>query len=116
LLLERKDLEESLAALKNAGRSLPDRLEEFLELAGSLYLQYKIGLPEEKRDLLKIVTSNRHVEGKNLAITMSFPFCEVANRGDKGAEPGCQPQSQPFPGGFHVPAYGGGNKEFEVPI
>ena len=48
LLMERKGLEEKLAQLKENNRSLPDRLAEFLELAGSAYLSYKMGLPEEK--------------------------------------------------------------------
>src|SRR5439155_5432907 len=59
LLMERKDLEEQVAALRNEAKSVPDRLAEFLELAGDAYFQYKLGLTEEKRDLLKIVTSNR---------------------------------------------------------
>jgi hypothetical protein len=38
------------------------------------------GLREEKRDLLKIATSNRQVEGKRVDFTLSFPFLEVAKR------------------------------------
>ena len=49
LLMERKSLEEKLAELKDGAKPLPDRLAEFLELAGSAYLQWKLGLPEEKR-------------------------------------------------------------------
>ena|SRR5262245_35443196 len=41
---------------------------------------YTTGIPEEKRDLLKIVTSNREVDGKNLLLKLSLPFLEVANR------------------------------------
>ena len=36
-------------------------------------------LLEEKRDFLKIVSSNRSVEGKNVVITLRTPFDEVAN-------------------------------------
>lgn len=78
--MERKDLEEKLAQLKENSRSVPDRLSEFLELAGSAYLSYKIGLSEEKRDLLKIVTSNRQVCKKSVDLRLSIPFDEVANR------------------------------------
>src|SRR5262249_23398942 len=60
--------------------SVPDLLSEFLELAGGAYLQYEMGLTDDKRDLLKIVTSNRCVDGKNIDITLSNPFNEVANR------------------------------------
>lgn len=80
LLLERKDLEERLAELEGGRRSLPDQLSEFLELAGSAYVTYKLGLPEEKRDLLKIITSNRAVDAKNVILTLSVPFDQVANR------------------------------------
>src|SRR5207249_8027073 len=68
------------AALRNEAKSVPDRLAEFLELAGDAYLQYRLGLAEEKRDLLKIVTSNRQAAPKNVELTLAQPFCEVANR------------------------------------
>jgi site-specific DNA recombinase len=80
LLMERKDIEENLAQAKEGKQSVADRLAEFLELAGSAYIEYKIGLPEEKRDLLKVVTSNRSVAGKKLELTLSLPFNEMANR------------------------------------
>lgn len=80
LVAERKDLEEALAKLEGNGASIPDRLGEILELTKAAYLQYKLGLPEEKRDLLKTVTSNREVVGKNVELTLSAPFNEVANR------------------------------------
>lgn len=41
LLMQRKELEENLGSLKDSSRSLPERLAEFLELAGSTYLLYK---------------------------------------------------------------------------
>lgn len=69
-----------MAQLKDGTLAIPDRLAEFLELAGSAYLNYKIGFPEEKRDLLKIVTSNRQADRKNVDLRLSLPFSEVANR------------------------------------
>jgi hypothetical protein len=80
LLMEQKDVEENLAQTKEKGQSVPDRLQAFLELAGGAYLQYKLGLPEQKRDLVKIISSNREVDGKNVDITLSFPFFEIENR------------------------------------
>ena len=74
LLMERRDIEEKRVQLRDGVQRLPDRLIEFLELAGSAYFQYKMGLTEEKRDLLKIVTSNRIVNGKKLDLTLSLPF------------------------------------------
>jgi site-specific DNA recombinase len=80
LLMERRDLDEKLNGAKQEFSSVPDRLAEFLELAGSAWLSYKTALPEEKRDFLKIATSNRYVDGKNVEFTLSAPFREVANR------------------------------------
>lgn len=80
LLMDRKGVEENLASLDDQGRALPDRLAEFLELVGSAWLSYKTAIPEEKRDLLKIVTSNRALEVKKLELELSIPFSEVANR------------------------------------
>jgi len=80
LLLERKDLEERLGELEVNSQSVPNRLTEFIELAGNAYLSYKLMQPEEKRDFLRIVTSNRQVDGKNVIITLSLPFDEVASR------------------------------------
>jgi hypothetical protein len=75
--MERKRVEEQLAT---PAEPVPARLQEFLELAGDAYLLSKSALPEEKRDFLKIVTSNRQASGKNVEITLAAPFDQVANR------------------------------------
>src|SRR5439155_13782364 len=67
LLLEIKGAEEKLREWKEETTSVPDRVAEFLELAGNVYLDYQMALPAEKRDLLKVVTSNRLVEAKNVS-------------------------------------------------
>ena len=80
LLLEQKAVEENMANLRADTKPLPDRALEFLELAGSVWLSYQMGITEERRDLLKTVTSNREVDGKNVVVKLSNPFFEVANR------------------------------------
>jgi len=80
LLLERQELQEHRAALESGGASVPNRLTEFLELAGSAWLRYKLGEREEKRELLQILTSNWLVDGKKLMMTLNPPFDEVAKR------------------------------------
>lgn len=80
LLMERKSLEEQMAELRQSGQAGPDRLAEFLELAGSADLLYKMGLADEKRDLVKIVTSNRRVAGKTPEFTLAPGFLDVAKR------------------------------------
>jgi site-specific DNA recombinase len=80
LLMELKGLEENMANMRDPAQTAPDRLSEFLELAGNAWLSYQMGIIEEKRDLLKIATSNREMDGKNALIEPSAPFFEVANR------------------------------------
>ncbi len=80
LLMERKDLEERLLQLKDRDQCLPDQLSEFLELAETAYLRYKMGSPEEKRDLVRTITSNRQADEKNVYITLKIPFEEIKNR------------------------------------
>jgi DNA invertase Pin-like site-specific DNA recombinase len=80
LLIDQKGVEEQLAALEANGQSVPDRLQEFLELAGSASLLYQMSLDDEKRDLLEIATSNRRVQAKNVDFVLAPPFRDVANR------------------------------------
>ncbi|MHB8522072.1 MAG: recombinase family protein [Limisphaerales bacterium] len=80
LLMERKSVEEQMAKLRQPGQAGPNRLAEFLELAGRADLLYQMGLADEKRDLVKIVTSNRRVAGKTPEFTLAPGFLEVAKR------------------------------------
>ncbi|MHB8521893.1 MAG: recombinase family protein [Limisphaerales bacterium] len=80
LLMERKSLEEQIAEVRQRGQAGPDRLAEFLEPAGRADFLYKMGLADEKRELVKIVTSNRRVNGKTPEFTLSPGFLEVAKR------------------------------------
>jgi DNA invertase Pin-like site-specific DNA recombinase len=76
-MMEQKTIQEKIAQPQSA---VVDRLLKFLELAGDAYLLYQTSISTEKRDLLKIVTSNRTVTGKNIAVTLQDPFLDVANR------------------------------------
>jgi DNA invertase Pin-like site-specific DNA recombinase len=80
LLLDRTAIEENLTNLSRHGRSTPDRLEKFLELAGNPSLSHEMGLSEDKREMFKIVTSNRQVKGKNLDLEPSIAFREIIKR------------------------------------
>jgi len=80
LLMNRREVEERMTELDQQGRTIPDLVAQFLELAGSAYTLYKSSLPEEKRDLLKTITSNRQVEGKSTEFMLALPFAELANR------------------------------------
>lgn len=79
LLMERKALEERLRELeKNA--DLAAQVLPYLELAESLLLSYETAIPEEKRTLVRKLTSNLTVEGKNVVVALRSPFREIANR------------------------------------
>jgi hypothetical protein len=80
LLGERCLLTENRKNLTSNHQSLPDRLSSVLELAGNAYLAHKLGLDDEKRQLLRILTSNRSVNGKVPMFILSSPFNEVAKR------------------------------------
>ncbi len=79
LLMERQRLKERMTA-KGNDTDLPSRLGKFFELTGTVYFQYKVALPEEKRALLESVTSNRSIFDKTAVIALDSPFDEVANR------------------------------------
>jgi site-specific DNA recombinase len=80
LLLEQKAVQENLTNLQRHGGQGPRRLEEFLELLGNASLSHELASPEEKREMVSILTSNRHVDGKSLDLRPSLPFQEIANR------------------------------------
>ncbi len=74
LLLEQKAAEECLANLQRSGVQQLDRLEKFLELAGTAGLSYQLAFPEEKREMMKMATSNRLVSSKNVELEPSLAF------------------------------------------
>jgi len=80
LLIDQKTTETNLASLSHNGSATPSKLGEFLELAGSARLSHAVALPEERRDMVKIFTSNRLVDGKKVEFKPSLPFQEIVNR------------------------------------
>jgi DNA invertase Pin-like site-specific DNA recombinase len=80
ILLERIETEEKLAGLKAESTSGAEKVIDFLELAKTALLRYELGTPEEKRDLAKLLFSNRVVTGKNVSTRLSFPYSEIAKR------------------------------------
>lgn len=80
LLLERAETEDQIRQLEADETESVDRLEQFLELAGTASRLYKSALGHEKRELLKSITSNLCVDGKTLVIVYRLPFQTIANR------------------------------------
>jgi DNA invertase Pin-like site-specific DNA recombinase len=80
LLEERRSVHDQIEHLTAGGRGLPDQLADLVELAGNAYLLYRFGVPEEKRDLVKTMSSNRTLNEKMLTITLDLPFQLIADR------------------------------------
>ena len=79
LLHERVELTERLKALTDGTESPADECTKFLELASNLWLSHESGLPHEKREMLRLATSNLAVDGKNLVVELQNPFRIVAH-------------------------------------
>ncbi len=79
LLFQRKELQERQLALAGGDQPIVQQVTEFLELVDMLPLSYRMATNNEKREILKTVTSNLTAEGKNVAIELKSPFREVAN-------------------------------------
>lgn len=80
LIVERRDLEDKLNAVRQDDFSVPQRLREFIELANSASVMYESAFFDGKRKLLEKVTSNRLADGKKVEIMLAFPFAEIATR------------------------------------
>lgn len=89
LLMEEKATKEKLDSVDEDGHKVLQRVEQFLELINDAYLSYKLATDEEKRDFVKIITSNLIVEEKTVSIKLKYPFQVVFDRQDV---PGGSPQ------------------------
>ena len=79
ILIDRKGLEEERDRIARGEQSFVDSLLEYLGRLETLPLSYKRANPQEKRKLLKAVTSDLRGDGKNLVVELKSPFREVAN-------------------------------------
>jgi DNA invertase Pin-like site-specific DNA recombinase len=80
LLLEEQAVREKLKKNEHVGAAVARRVGEFLELANNAYLSYESAIPEERRELVKIITSNFEAEGKKVLVKPRYPFELVAAR------------------------------------
>jgi DNA invertase Pin-like site-specific DNA recombinase len=78
LLIEKRGLCDQLAEPET--KTQAQRLLEKFELGNEAYLGVSSLIPLEIRDALEKTTSNLSVEGKDLVITPSFPFYELAKQ------------------------------------
>jgi site-specific DNA recombinase len=80
LLAERQAVQGNLNALATNETSIPETLENFLELAGSLYLLYQTASIEKKRRMVEKVSSNLMVGLETVDFAMKKPFSDLASR------------------------------------
>jgi site-specific DNA recombinase len=79
LLLERKSLEEQRDHISGDEHIVARKIDEYLELAKMVPLSYDTANGDEKRQLLKSITSNLSLDHKNVVIELKAPFFEVSN-------------------------------------
>lgn len=77
LLMERREIEDQIQDLKDGSPLLAQKLDRLLELLKSAYSLYFHGLPEERREAILDVCSNRTLCEKNLEITLAVPYDQV---------------------------------------
>lgn len=80
IVMEEQTVKEKLNDLETDEQHVLKRVEGFLELVNNAYLSYKLATSEEKREMVKIVTSNSEVEGKTLIPKLHYPFQAVLER------------------------------------
>ncbi len=78
LLMERRGIEDRIQDLKDGAPDLPKKLDRLLELLKSPYLQYFSGSPDERKELIQNVCSNRTLAEKTLEISYALPFDQIA--------------------------------------
>ena len=76
--MERREAEDQLSAVRT-GQAATE-VEKILEFAKSAYSLYVSQSPDEKRELVQIVTSNGVFDGETLDFPWKFPYGEIANR------------------------------------
>ena len=78
LLLEKATIEEKFAK-DSENYPEPWRIQKFLELVKSLYSTYKIATSAEKREIVKMATSNRIVSIRNVTVEPSNWLLDTQN-------------------------------------
>jgi site-specific DNA recombinase len=80
ITIEQHRLKEQLQHISTDSAEIIQKTEKFLELSKRAYLSYKLGQPEEKREMVKITTSNCTVSHKTVLIKLKLPFEMMINR------------------------------------
>jgi site-specific DNA recombinase len=98
LIVAEQELKGKLSKVSSLEPAALRKTEKFLELANSAYLSYKRAGFQNKRDLVKNVTSNFFINGKSVLIKLNLPYELLLNR---GSVPNGGPQRD-SPRTFHI--------------
>lgn len=82
VMIEQQELKIKEGQLENHKEAIFRKAKNFLGLLNDLKKSFIIATNEEKRKILKYITSDLTIQEKNLMITMQSPFYEIANRPD----------------------------------
>lgn len=80
VLLELKDVEETLQQIERGELDYPTQMAKIVERLKSLIFGYAKAEPEERRELLKAFMSNCAASGKKLEIELQTPYKQIASR------------------------------------
>lgn len=80
MMFEELSVNEKISNVGRNNHEPANRLGALLELVNTAYLSYEIGNPVEKRNLVKMVTSNFEAEGKSVLVKLETPFQMIAER------------------------------------
>ena len=80
ILIEQQELRRNEGHFEIQKEAIFKKARNFLGLLKDLKKSFIIATNEEKRKILKFITSDLTLQGKNLMLTMQSPFYEIANR------------------------------------
>ncbi len=80
LLVELQGLRHKKTQIVGQKEAIFRKARNFLELVKSVKNSYLSAITEEKRKIMKIITSNLSIQGKKPMIAIRSPFYEIANR------------------------------------
>lgn len=80
LLIEKREVQEKKEHVSSSQDVIYDEIEKVLELCYNLLKFYDSAILEEKRELIKNITSNLTIQGKSVSFSMLSPYEELRNR------------------------------------
>jgi DNA invertase Pin-like site-specific DNA recombinase len=80
LLIEKREAQERKEHISNAQDAIYEEIRKTLELCYNLLKFYNSAILEEKRELVKNITSNLTIQGKSVTFKMFTPYEELRNR------------------------------------